>query len=359
MKKIKSVLIVCGGCSPEHEVTLRSSSYVLDHMPSETKSYIWGIDRDNNGYALSAEDIKRNSCISSAIGAPSAYLRRCQGRVEFCVENCAPIEIDIIFPMIHGATGEDGCLQGVSKFFGIPCVGAGVMGSALCMHKRVTKQVLMANNLPVVPFVFSQSFSEVPSYERVVELLKSENLFIKPAGAGSSVGVSDVCCHSEYVKAIEEAFCYDREVLIEKKIFGKEIECSVLNGKAAEILGEIEPTHGFYSYEAKYLDPNGANFYTPARITDQQANRVRVMAEQVARILKCEEMVRVDFFLSQDDTLWINEANTLPGLTAISFYPKLLELSGISGVELVRSLLEGALKNYTNSLTFLTTVPCF
>ncbi|ETZ04834.1 MULTISPECIES: D-alanine--D-alanine ligase family protein [Holospora] len=357
MKKSKTVLIICGGRSPEHEVTLRSANYVLEHMPLENQVYIWGIDRDNNGYALSTEDVKRNNCVSSSIGAPLAYLRRYQGRVEFCIENGASVEIDIVFPMIHGATGEDGCLQGMSKFLGVPCVGADVMGSALCMQKRITKQVLMANNLPIVPFLFSQNASTVPSYACAVDRLKSENLFIKPAGAGSSIGVSSVCCESEYLEAIQEAFCYDDEILIERKILGKEIECSVLNGTAAKVLGEIEPTHSFYSYEAKYLDPNGACFYTPARISHHQADRVRAMAEQVAHILKCDSMVRVDFFLTQDETLWINEANTLPGLTAISFYPKLLELSGIPGVELIRSLLQGALKNYTRSLTFLTTVP--
>ena len=260
MKKLKSVLVVCGGRSPEHEVTLKSTRYLLEHMPKENQAYVWGIDRENNGYALSQEDVKHNTCVHSGIGAPLAYLRRYQGRVEFCIENTPPIEIDSVFPMIHGATGEDGCLQGFIKFLGVPCVGADVVGSALCMQKRLAKQVLIANNLPVAPFLFSQTISNVPSYAYAVDQLKSENLFIKPASSGSSTGISNVCCESEYREAIQEAFYYDDEILIERRIFGKEIECSVLNGMAAEVVGEVEPTHNFYSYEAKYLDPNGASF---------------------------------------------------------------------------------------------------
>ena len=358
MKKSRSVLIVCGGRSPEHEVTLKSTRYLLEHMPEENLVYIWGIDRENNGYGLSQEDIKHNTCINSNIGAPPAYLRRYKGRIEFCIENTPPVEIDIVFPIIHGATGEDGCLQGLIKFLGVPFVGADVVGSALCMHKRLAKQVLMANDLPVAPFIFSQNFSNVPSYEAAVDKLKSENLFIKPVSSGSSTGVSKVCCESEYHQALQEAFYYDDEILIERTIVGKEIECSVLNGIAAEVVGEIEPTHKFYSYEAKYLDPNGAHFYTPARIDPVQKERIRVIAEHVARILKCDAMVRVDFFLEADGTIWINEANTLPGLTPISFYPKLWELSGVSGTELIRRLLERALHQYTQSLTFFTTVAC-
>ena len=182
-------------------------------------------------------------------------------------------------------------------------------------------------------------------------------MFIKPASSGSSAGVSSVCCESEYYEAVREAFYYDDEILIERKILGKEIECSVLNGVAAEVLGEVEPTHNFYSYEAKYLDPSGARFYMPARIPSLKAEEVCSMAEKVAHLLKCDSMVRVDFFLEENGTLWINEANTLPGLTSISFYPKLWELSGVSGAELIKSLLRSALDQYTKSFSFLTTGP--
>lgn len=352
---MKHVLIICGGRSPEHEVTLRSACYVAEQL--NPPAYILGIDRENCGYALSLEDLKSNTCIHASMGAPQAYLRRYDGRVEFCVENREPVTVDVVFPMIHGATGEDGCLQGFLKFLGVPCAGPDVVGSALCMQKRLTKQVLMANSLPVVPFVFFQNLEDVPSYEAVSLQLKATQLFVKPANSGSSAGISKVESASEFSRAVHEAFRYDDEILIERSIIGKEIECAILNGVAAQIVGEIEPTHSFYSYEAKYIDPNGANIYIPARITLEQAERVRSLAMQVAKILKCPAMARVDFFLEQEGTLWVNEVNTLPGFTSISLYPKLWGMSGLPGTKLVQELLISAKSYYLKSSACLTAAP--
>lgn len=347
MKK-KNVVIICGGQSPEHEVTLRSARYIAENMPDEFTYSILGIDRENQSYLLTLDHLRQHRYIHRDMGAPEVSLLRSQGRVQLVTgEATQDVDIDIAFPIIHGVTGEDGALQGFLKFLGLPCVGPDVVGSALCMHKRFTKQVLMANGLPVVPFLWMQDTDPILDYSAVQEQL-GEIIFIKPANSGSSAGISRVKNAQEYKDAIDYAFQYDHELLMERAIVAKEIECAILNGKAASVLGEIAPNHSFYSYEAKYLDPHGANVYVPARITELERQLIRTMAEQAARVLACTAMVRVDFFLEADGTLWVNELNTLPGFTAISLYPQLWEASGVSGTELVRALLLQAEVQYAH-----------
>lgn len=347
MKK-KNVVIMCGGQSPEHEVTLRSALYIAEHMPCEFTCTILGIDRDNRSYLLTLAHLRQYRHVHEGMGALEASLIRHQGKVKLVTsEPLQDVDIDIAFPIIHGITGEDGALQGFLKFISLPCVGPDVVGSALCMHKRFTKQVLMANGLPVVPFLFMQDTDAVFPYAHVQEQL-GQTVFIKPVNSGSSAGVSKVTNAQEYEKAIQCAFQYDHELLIERAIVAKEIECAILNGKAACALGEVSPNHSFYSYEAKYLDPNGANIYVPARIGEAEGKQIRTMAEQASRVLACTAMVRVDFFLEADGTVWINELNTLPGFTAISLYPQLWEASGVSGTDLVRALVRQAEVQYAN-----------
>jgi D-alanine-D-alanine ligase len=346
----KNVVIICGGQSPEHEVTLRSARYIAQNMPCEFTYCILGIDRENQSYLLTLDHLRQHHHIHKGMGAPEVSFIRSQGRVQLVTsEPMQEVTVDIAFPIIHGVTGEDGALQGFLKFLGLPCVGADVVGSALCMHKRFTKQVLMANGLPIVPFLWMQDTDKPLTYPEVQAQL-GEIIFIKPVNSGSSAGVSKVSNAQEYEAALQCAFQYDHEILLERAIVAKEIECAILNGRAASVLGEItpKPHHDFYSYEAKYLDPDGANIYVPARIAEADIQRVRVMAEKAARVLACASMVRVDFFLEADGTLWVNELNTLPGFTAISLYPQLWEASRVSGTELVRTLLLQAEVQYAH-----------
>ena len=353
----KNVLIICGGQSPEHEVTLRSARYIAEHMPCEFTYSILGVDRENQSYLLTLDHLHQHHHVHAGMGALTTSLMRRQGQVALVTyDPDQEIPIDIAFPIIHGVTGEDGALQGFLKFMGLPCVGPDVMGSALCMHKRLTKQILMANQLPVVPFLFIQSTDAIPDYVHVTAQL-GPTLFIKPVNSGSSAGVSKVETAQEYAEAIRCAFRYDEEILIERAITAREIECAVLNGKAASVVGEISPNHSFYSYEAKYLDPNGADIFVPARIDSTQVERIRIMAEQAARVLTCTAMVRVDFFLEKNGTIWINELNTLPGFTAISLYPQLWEASGMTGTELVRALIHQSEAQYGQFAQRLTACP--
>jgi D-alanine-D-alanine ligase len=347
----KNILLICGGKSPEHEVSLRSAAFVASCVSQEYGVYILGISRQGDGYALRASDLKNIQEISSENGHPQAIVYRQAGQIFLQAEGQSPVPVHVGFPMIHGVEGEDGCLQGYLQFLGLPYVGAGVAGSAVCMNKRIMKQILQANGLPVVDFHWVSRFDEVPAYEDVCRALGSQVLFVKPCSNGSSVGIGKARNAQDYARLTLEALRYDTEILIEKAIEGLEIECSVMGHtrlQAASCLGQIIPNHDFYSYEAKYLDDNGAAFTLPAPLPDDINQVVRDLALQAFKVLDCSGMARADFFVSFSQTgqasIYINELNTIPGFTSISLYPRLWELSGISGRELVQALLSQAME---------------
>ncbi|BDB96205.1 D-alanine--D-alanine ligase [Candidatus Hydrogenosomobacter endosymbioticus] len=259
------------------------------------------------------------------------------------------IPIDVVFPIIHGATGEDGAIQGFCEIVGVPYVGCDVYSSAVCMDKIFSKQILGQSGISVVPFISVNGQHEtVPSYSSVTERLKTSNLIIKPSSSGSSIGVSKVICSSEYHKAIETAFANGRKLLIEPALEAREIEVSVLSGqevRVAAAVGEIIPRHDFYSYEAKYIDPDGAKLVVPAILRDEVKNRVIETAKSSFIALGCNGMARVDFFVTDDDRIYVNEINTIPGFTSISMYPKLWEHSGLCGEELIDTMIENAISN--------------
>ena len=242
--------------------------------------------------------------------------------------------------------GEDGALQGLLELAGKPYVGSDVYGSAICMDKDVCKRLLIQNDLPVVSYRVFRS-GDFIDYEELMREL-GPTLFVKPCREGSSLGVSKVHNAREFQAAIKDAFGIDRKIMIEKAVQGREIECSVLGNdspKAAEVLGEIVPRHDFYSYEAKYVDDEGADLIIPAQIESKTSLKIREVAVEAFRCTECRGMARVDFFLNQDDNFFINEINTLPGFTSISMYPKLWEASGMSYSKLLEHLIELALEN--------------
>jgi D-alanine-D-alanine ligase len=254
--------------------------------------------------------------------------------------------IDVVFPVLHGPYGEDGTIQGLLKLANIPFVGAGVLGSAIGMDKDVTKRLLRDAGISIAKYITVHQGDEIDIDEIVRSL--GLPLFVKPANLGSSVGISKVKNVNGLMDAIELSFVYDRKIIIEESINGREIECSVLGNEKpiASIPGEIIPTHEFYSYEAKYIDEKGAILEIPAKISETEKRLVQETAIKAFKVLCCEGMARVDLFLKEKGEVLVSEINTIPGFTKISMYPKLWELSGISYGELIDRLIQLALERH-------------
>jgi D-alanine-D-alanine ligase len=256
--------------------------------------------------------------------------------------------VDVFFPIMHGTFGEDGSLQGFLRLFNAPFVGAGVLGSAVGMDKDLMKRLLRDAGLPLPKFlVMRPNQAKNADYSAVVRELGLP-LFVKPCNLGSSVGISKVKKIEELPSALEEAFRYDTKAILEEGIIGREIECAVLGNDRpdASVCGEIIPRHEFYSYEAKYIDENGAALKIPADLPEGTSERIRSLAVKVFTTLECSGMGRVDFFLKKDGSVLVNEINTLPGFTRISMYPKLWEASGVPYAVLLERLIDLAMERH-------------
>jgi D-alanine-D-alanine ligase len=264
--------------------------------------------------------------------------------------------LDVIFPVLHGTFGEDGTMQGLLSLADIPCVGPGVEASAIGMDKDVTKRLWRDAGLPIADFLVVRS-SEAKrwSYGPIKKKLGMP-FFIKPAIAGSSVGVHKVESTRQFSKALSDAFLYSHKVLIERMVRGREIECSVLGNDEIKVSlpGAVIPTHNFYSYEAKYLDPNGAQFEIPARMSKSMVRKIQGIVREAYLVLGLEGMARVDGFLTKDGQFILNEVNTIPGFTKISMYPKLWEASGLSYPDLIDRLIQLAMERHKKDLNIKT-----
>ena len=360
-KKLR-VAVVFGGRSAEHEVSLQSAKNVVAALDKDKYEVILiGIDREGRWFLnesslglLNAEDprlialsgserrvaltpdgsdgvlVSRNLSSSSVAEAPGL------GRV------------DVLFPVLHGPYGEDGSIQGLAKLANLPCVGADILGSAVGMDKDVMKRLLRDAGLAISPFFSFRSQPEaLRSWDEVSEAI-GEDLFIKPANLGSSVGISHARSKSEYEEGVVAAFAYDTKIIVEARIAGREIEVAVLGNDepAASVPGEIVNAGDFYSYEAKYLDENGAVLIIPASLTEAEREGLRAAAVAAFKVLCCRGMARADFFLEPSGRVVINEINTIPGFTRISMYPKLWEASGLSYGELLDRLIGLAMEDY-------------
>jgi D-alanine-D-alanine ligase len=252
--------------------------------------------------------------------------------------------IDVVFPVLHGPFGEDGTVQGLLKLANLPFVGAGVLGSAVGMDKDVMKRLLRDAEIPVGKFLVFQR-GDTLSYGKIKKQLGLP-LFVKPANLGSSVGISKVSKKREFRAAIDEAFRYDNKVIIEEYIDGREIECSVLGNDepAASLPGEIVVRHDFYSYDAKYIDDQGARLEIPAKLSRSVIRKIRKIAVRAYKALCCEGWARVYFFVHANGRVLVNEINTIPGFTKISMYPKMWEASGLSYPRLIDRLIRLALE---------------
>jgi len=256
-------------------------------------------------------------------------------------------KVDVAFLALHGPGGEDGTVQGFLKLANIPFVGSSVLGSAVGMDKDVMKRLLRDSGIPIGKFLTVADSSELPSFSEIGNSL-GVPFFVKPANMGSSVGVSKVHDESSYFAATKLAFSFDLKIVIEEFVEGRELECSVLGNRnpIASVVGEIVPNHDFYSYDAKYLDENGAKLAIPANIPDEVALRAREIALKTFRVLSAEGLGRVDMFLRFNGEIVVNEINTIPGFTKISMYPKLWEASGLSYGDRIDRLIQLALERF-------------
>ncbi|MFH1662055.1 MAG: D-alanine--D-alanine ligase family protein [Candidatus Falkowbacteria bacterium] len=350
MKKQKiNLAIIFGGRSAEHEVSIVSAQNIAKAIDRKKYSLTLVGIRQNGEWILFDEPglflLKKISVSKkSSIGKNVIPLTK-NNNFYLKIGNIAK-RIDAVFPVMHGPYGEDGTIQGLLKLYNAPFVGPSVLGSSISMDKDVSKRLLKEAGLPIGKYLVFKNEQNV-SFEKIKKNLGLP-FFIKPANLGSSVGISKVKNRAEFAQALKNAFCFDNKVIIEEYIRGKEIECSVLGNEnpIASIPGEIIPTHDFYSYEAKYLDKNGAKMAIPANISETLINKFRSLAIKTFKTLCCDGMGRVDFFLTPQNEIYINEINTIPGFTSISMYPKLWEKSGISYPVLIDELIEFSLKRF-------------
>ena len=349
-----NVCILFGGMSPEHEVSLRSAESVLNNIDKEKYNvYPVGIAKDGDWVLFKGEDY---AMLPAGTWLTHPDNRRCaispiRGQGLLCFEgDCVVREsIDVVFPVMHGENCEDGTMQGLLKLAGIPYVGPHVSASAVAMDKTLTKLVMDNAGIPQAAWQLVRASELKHRMEQIVENLESRfvyPMFVKPAGTGSSVGVSKAADREALVKALEFAGKYDDKILVEEFIRGREVEVAVMgnDNPVASICGEIDSGAEFYDYEAKYVTDTSTS-YIPARISEEAQEQVRELAVKGYKAIGCQGLSRVDFFVCYDDErIVFNEINTLPGFTSISMYPKLFAASGIPYSQLIDQLLALAME---------------
>jgi D-alanine-D-alanine ligase len=359
-KKIR-VGLLFGGRSGEHEVSLASAMSVYSAL-DKSRYDVTLIAIDKDGRWLLPDPKPLLALAGNPMAVKFSKNDAAYGLVPYPAEkqivavepgNTPIPHVDVIMPILHGTYGEDGTVQGLLELASIPYVGSGVLGSSIGMDKDVASRLFALAGIATIPSVCIRKSEYKNEAKRVTEQIYAEfafPFFIKPANAGSSVGVHKVKKREDLGPALEDAFSFDTKVLVQKAIDARELECSVLGNEnpRASVVGEIIPHHEFYSYEAKYIDENGAELQYPAKnVPPDIAKKVQEWAVQAFKAIECRGLARVDFFLDRSTgQLYINEINTIPGFTQISMYPKLWEASGLSYSQLLDELIKLALENY-------------
>ena len=353
MKKL-NVCVLFGGISPEHAVSLRSAESVLNNLDGEKYNiFPVGITRQGQWLLFGSDN----------------YSLLPGGAWEDCPDNCRAVispvrgegllvvredglqqeKIDVVFPVLHGENGEDGAMQGLLQLAGIPYVGPHVSASAVAMDKTLTKLVVDQAGLPQAAWMLVRRNELSHHAEQILDQLEEKftyPMFVKPAGTGSSVGVSKAADRQALLDALVAAAKYDEKVLVEEFIHGREVEVAVMGNDSpmASICGEIDSGAEFYDYDAKYITDTSVA-YIPARIDEDVAEVVRDAAVKIYSAIGCQGLSRVDFFVTYEGSRVVfNEINTLPGFTSISMYPKLFDASGIPYSELLDKLLQLAME---------------
>ena len=349
-----NVCVLFGGISPEHEVSLRSAESVLKNMdPEKYNIFPVGIQKDGDWILYGGDDYSKlpDGSWLSHPGNRRATISPIRGQGLLIFEgDCVVRElVDVVFPVLHGENGEDGAVQGLLQLAGIPFVGPQLAASAVAMDKTLTKLVVDNAAIPQAAWQLVRSRDLSARMDAIVAALEEKftyPMFIKPAGTGSSVGISKAKDPQELAQALLFAGKYDEKILVEEFIHGREIEVAVMGNESpvASICGEIDSGAEFYDYDAKYVTDTSVA-YIPARISDEVAEQVRELAVKVYQAVGCVGLSRVDFFVTyEDERIVLNEINTLPGFTSISMYPKLFDASGVSYGALIDQLLELAME---------------
>ncbi|HLN86730.1 MAG TPA: D-alanine--D-alanine ligase [Candidatus Limnocylindrales bacterium] len=357
MNKKLRVAILFGGKSAEHEISLISARNIVEAMDKRKYEIVSiGIDKQGRWHLDEGARLLHGDT-ESKVEFPDAK----NAAAVLPGDTTTPMvrstgagfggfgslgSIDVVFPILHGPFGEDGTVQGLLKLANVPFVGAGVLGSAVGMDKDMMKRLLRDAKLPIGKFLAFNRSDKI-GFANVKKTLGMP-LFVKPANLGSSVGISKVVKPGQFAAAVKEAFRYDNKIVIEECIEGREIECSVLGNDQpiASLPGEIVVNRDFYSYDAKYIDDQGARLEIPAKLPKAVIKQVRALALRVYKTLGCEGMGRVDFFVQANGRVLVNEINTIPGFTRISMYPKMWEASGISYSSLIDRLIQLAIQRH-------------
>jgi D-alanine-D-alanine ligase len=348
MSKKKKVIILYGGRSVEHGVSVNSARNIFEYINKDLfEPLTIGISKTGQWFLTSgvSKDIEQGKALGLILDAqrPGFTLLSSGDR----------IKADIIFPVLHGTDGEDGSIQGLIKAMDIPMVGTSVLGSSMSMNKIVAKRLLKEAGIPVTKFV-TYHYSEKDSIN-LDEIASKIGLpfMIKSSSLGSSVGVSKVKDAASFKLAVEEAFRYDDHLIAEEFVKGREIECAILGNAPAEASypGEItiSSKYEFYTFDAKYVDPEAVKIDVPAKLSSVEAETIRSLSVKAYQALYCEDFARVDLFLTEDGKVYINEINTIPGFTNSSMYPMMWKERGISFPDLITKLLDLASERYDRS----------
>lgn len=345
---MKKALILFGGVSSEHDISLISAKSVIENTPKDKYDIITvGITKDGRWYLYTGdvENLPEDKWLCDESRLTPAVLSpdRADHGIIVLGEKAKKIKVDVVFPILHGKNGEDGAVQGLLQLAGIPFVGCDMISSACCMDKVITNTLLDEAGIAQAKWLGLKEHEYKENGEEFIK--KAEEylgypIFVKPANAGSSVGVSKATDKESLKKAIDKAFKEDTKLVLEEGITGKEIECAVLGNEEpiASLVGEIESCNDFYDYDAKYIN-EASKLYIPARIEQKISDEIRETAVRAYKALGCSGLARVDFFVREgDNKVLLNEPNTIPGFTSISMYPKMFQKSGVEYSELIDRL---------------------
>lgn len=373
-----NVVLIYGGKSGEHEISLLSCASVIRAISSEhnvklisvSKNGKWYLEDDSLFSEIRNDSSKKLEVHEDKNKQVMIFPGNDKNEVFYADKNYIPC--DVIFPVMHGSYSEDGTIQGLFEMAGLPYVGCGVLASAVSMDKDTTKILWKASGLPVVPgiCITKSDVNDSKRYDKIIDKAIEDfgfPLFVKPSSAGSSDGAKKAGSKRELNAALLEAFSWDNKVLIEKAINAREIECSVTGNSITEDAGlscsmltsygpgEILPKHDFYDYDAKYTDPDGAELKIPALLDQEQLEYIRATAKKAYAAVNASGLSRVDFFIDKDTgKIYLNEINTLPGFTSISMFPKMCESEGLNQTKLIDFLMEEALASFTEKAKLCT-----
>ncbi|MBU0707774.1 D-alanine--D-alanine ligase [Patescibacteria group bacterium] len=340
MRKKLNIGVVFGGRSGEHEVSLVSAKSVISAL-DKSKYNVYPIGITRTGQWIAGKGAMQYLKTGKKVGIKKQSI----------LPEPNKSNLDVLFPVLHGPFGEDGTIQGLFQLADIPYVGANVLASACGMDKIIMKALFIQANIPTPKYIGFSRYEYENNKNKIIKSIAKElkyPVFTKPANLGSSVGINK-CLNSKQLKAsIKGAFAYDRKVIVEQAIVGREIECSVLghNDPKASLPGEIIPKRDFYDYDAKYVSGD-SDLVIPAKLNKQQINNIKSLSIKVFKAIDCSGMARVDFFIQKSTgKIFANEINTIPGFTEISMYTKLWEASGISYAKLLDKLVKLAIERH-------------